>query len=129
MDKKKEITETNGDKLYANIRQVLNEARKGIVHSVNKTIVNAYWQVGRYIVEYEQNGISRAEYGKNTLSMLSEKLKSEFGSGFTITNLKLMRQFYIAFPNGHALRDELSWTHYRSLLKVKNNDIRLWYME
>ena len=129
MDKKKEITETNGDKLYANIRQVLNEARKGIVHSVNKTIVNAYWQVGRYIVEYEQNGVSRAEYGKNTLSMLSEKLKSEFGSGFTITNLKLMRQFYIAFPNGHALRDELSWTHYRSLLKVKNNDIRLWYME
>lgn len=124
----KELTITN-DKLYADIRRVLNEARQHIARSVNSTMVKAYWQVGKYIVEYEQEGQARAKYGNATLKQLSERLTAEFGSGFTVTNLKLMRQFYIAFPIGHAVRDELTWTHYRSLLKVQNDHARQWYLE
>lgn len=119
----------DGTKLYAIVRDVLKKARQNIARNVNSAIVQAYWQVGRHIVEYEQSGEQRAKYGDATLKQLSEKLSAEFGSGFTVTNLKLMRQFYLAFPIGHALRDELSWTHYRSLLKVQNQEVRLWYMD
>ena len=71
----------------------------------------------------------RAEYGKGVLNRLSSELTEEFGKGFTVTNLKYMRQFYSMFPNGHALRGELTWTHYRLLLRVENDDARIWYME
>ena len=81
------------------------------------------------IVEHEQNGSLRAEYGKGVLNRLSSELTEEFGKGFTVTNLKYMRQFYSMFPNGHALRGELTWTHYRLLLRIENDDARIWYME
>lgn len=81
-------------------------------------MVKAYWQIGRIIVEHEQNGSLRSEYGKAVLQSLSERLTEEFGKGFTVTNLKYMRQFYVTFPNGHALHGELTWTHLPN--KVKN---------
>ena len=127
-NKPKDIATSNVDTLYSTIRQVLQQARQNIARTVNNTIVRAYWQVGRHIVEYEQGGETRAKYGEGIIKGLSQKLVAEFGNGFTATNLKLMRQFYIAFQNGHALRDELSWTHYRSLLKVQNTEARLWYL-
>ena len=114
--------------LYGAIRQVLESARKSAYKAVNFAMVQAYWQVGRLIVEDEQNGKARAEYGKKVLDDLAERLTAEFGKGFTVTNLKYMRSFYLAFPIGHALRDELSWTHYRLLLRVENQDARNWYM-
>ena len=117
-----------GNNLYGAIRQVLETARQSAYKAVNFAMVQAYWQIGRLIVEDEQNGESRAEYGKKTLEGLAERLTAEFGKGFTVTNLKYMRSFYQAFPIGHALRDELSWTHYRLLLKVENQDARNWYM-
>jgi predicted nuclease of restriction endonuclease-like (RecB) superfamily len=80
-------------------------------------------------VEHEQNGSIRAEYGKAMLQNLSEQLTKEFGRGFTVTNLKYMRQFYITYPNGHALRGELTWTHYRTLLRVEDEAARNWYAE
>lgn len=129
MNSELNITTANGNELYAAIREVLQKARQSIARNVNSVIVQAYWQVGRHIVEYEQSGEQRAKYGNATIKELSAKLTAEFGSGFTVTNLKLMRQFYLAFPIGHALRDELSWTHYRSLLKVQNQNVRLWYMD
>ena len=129
MNNELNIRATDGTELYAIVRDVLQKARQSIARNVNSAIVHAYWQVGRHIVEYEQSGEQRAKYGNATLKQLSEKLSTEFGSGFTVTNLKLMRQFYLAFPIGHALRDELSWTHYRSLLKVQNQNVRLWYMD
>ncbi len=91
-------------------------------------MVTAYWNIGKLIVEDEQNGNARAEYGKAVLEELSTKLTEEFGKGFTITNLKNMRQFYLLFPKGHTLRGELTWSHYRLLIKVKNEQARLWYM-
>ncbi len=114
--------------LYGAIRIILENARQKAYKSVNVAMIRAYWQIGRLIVEDEQQGEQRAEYGKKVLEELSERLTAEFGKGFTVTNLKYMRSFYRAFPIGHALRDELSWTHYRLLLKVENPDARSWYM-
>ena len=122
-------TDNNGNALYESIRSILQEARQSIARNVNSTLVKAYWQVGRHIVEYEQEGEERAKYGKGTLKKLSAKLTAEFGSGFTTTNLMYMRQFYSCFPIYHTLCDKLSWSHCRTLLKVQDDNIRLWYLQ
>lgn len=81
------------------------------------------------IVEQEQQGQERAEYGKQQLNQLSKRLQSEFGKGFDVTNLRNMRQFYLTFPKRDALRLELSWTHYRSLIRIENAAARDWYAD
>lgn len=129
MEKNHPAPSSGNEELYILIRKVLNEAKQNISRTVNSTMVHAYWQVGKYIVEYEQQGKERAEYGKGVINELSNKLVDEFGNGFTITNLKYMRQLYLIFPISHALRDQLSWTHYRSLLKVANKEARNFYIE
>lgn len=93
--------------LYQEIRTVLESARASAYRAVNSAMVQAYWQVGRLIVEHEQGGRKRAAYGEAVLTDLSHRLTADFGKGFTITNLKYMRSFYRAFPIGHAVRGEL----------------------
>lgn len=115
--------------IYSEIKDALLLSRNQAYSAVNFAMVQAYWHIGRIIVEHEQNGSLRADYGKAVLQSLSERLTEEFGKGFTVTNLKYMRQFYVTFPNGHALRGELTWTHYRALLRVENEDARNWYVE
>ena len=115
--------------LYESIRNVLIQARKKTYQSVNSSIVMSYWSIGKLIVENEQNGNFRAEYGKNVLENLSNKLSKEFGSGFSIRSLQQMKKFYLVFPNTNALRSQLTWTHYRSLLRVENENARNWYIE
>ena len=100
--------------LFAQIKKVLDEARQQVARSVNTTIVKAYWQVGKYIVEYEQQGKGRAEFGKDVINRLSQKLIKEYGGGFSAANLRYMRQFYLTFPICHALSDKLTWTHWRA---------------
>ncbi len=107
----------NEEQLFSQIKQMLDAARRQIARTVNAAVVETYWQVGRYIVEYEQEGKGRAEYGKGVIPSLSKRLLAEYGSGFTVTNLKVMRQFYMLYPKGHALRDQLSWTHWSWRLK------------
>ena len=114
--------------LYDSIRQVLESARQSAYKAVNFAMVQAYWQIGRLIVEDEQKGAVRAEYGKKILDELAKRLTAEFGKGFDASNLRYMRLFYEAFPNCDALRHELSWTHYRLLLRVENPAAREWYM-
>jgi len=92
-------------------------------------MVQAYWHIGKLIIEEEQSGRQRAEYGGELIKQLSKKLTAEYGKGFTATNLKYMRQFYSVFEKSHALRGELSWTHYRLLLKVDREDARAFYMQ
>ena len=87
-----------------------------------------YFQIGKSIVE-EQNGEERAEYGTGLLKELSNQMTRDFGKGFTVANLKNMRQFYLTFPKSYALRSELSWTHYRLLMRVENENARQFYME
>jgi len=92
-------------------------------------MVQAYWNIGKIIVEEEQNGKDKAKYGLYLIKELSEKLTKDFGKGFTPSNLKYIRQFYLVFPISHTLCDQLSWSHYRSLLKVKSERARLFYIK
>jgi len=116
------------EQLFVQIKQMLDNARRHIARTVNSTTVEAYWQVGKYIVEYEQQGNVRAEYGKGVIISLSKRLMAEYGSGFTIANLKFMRQFYLFYPKGYAVRSQLSWTHWRALLRVQNEEARNYYI-
>ncbi len=116
------------DNVYERIRSEVEKARQKVYAAVNFTMVETYWNIGKQIYE-AQGENERAEYGKGLLKFLSEKLTEEFGKGFTVTNLKYMRQFYIAFSNRHALSDQLSWTHYRILIKVEDTKARNFYFE
>ena len=113
---------------YSEIKKILTNARDKVYQTANFTMVEAYWQIGKSIVE-EQNGEERAEYGTGLLKELSKQMTQDFGRGFTVANLKNMRQFYLTFPNGYALRSELSWTHYRLLMRVENDNARQFYMD
>ena len=115
--------------LLSVIRDTLEQAKTQIARQVNNTLLAAYWQVGRHIVEYEQNGNARAGYGTGMLKKLSEKLVTEFGNSFNLTNLKLIRLLYLRFPKSDALRHQLNWTHYRELLKVKDNAAMKFYLD
>ena len=113
---------------YGEIKKILSDARNKVYQTANFAMVEAYWQIGKSIVE-EQNGEERAEYGTGLLKELSNQMTRDFGKGFTVANLKNMRQFYLTFPNSYALRSELSWTHYRLLMRVENENARQFYME
>lgn len=117
-------------KLYQDIREVLLSARTTVRRTVNDAMVQAYWQIGRLIVEDEQGGERRAEYGKAVLQTLSQRLTAEFGKGYTLANLRNFRQFFLNFSWGeirYSLRSELTWTHYRCLIRVENKTARAWY--
>ena len=143
----------SAEPLYQEIRAVLESARAGAYRAVNAAMVQAYWHVGRLIVEHEQGGAKRAAYGEAVLDDLSRRLMAEFGRGFDVTNLRKMRQFYRMFEIRDALRlesgktkrdalrlvsgvepirhtacDALSWSHYRLLMQVENPAAREWYM-
>lgn len=104
--------------LFASIKEIILKSREQVFRAANSALLLSYWEVGRLIVEDEQKGFQRAEYGKNVLKKLSIQLTLEFGKGFDYTNLTNMRKFYLAFPILDALRQELSWTHYSSLLNT-----------
>jgi predicted nuclease of restriction endonuclease-like (RecB) superfamily len=115
--------------IYRRIREILESARSGAYRAVNFAMVQAYWQIGREIVEGEQSGRHRADYGSAIIDELSKKLTKEYGQGFNKTNLWYMRQFHLVFRNLHALRGELTWTHYRLLLKVEKEEVRQFYLD
>ena len=113
---------------YTQIKEILLEARHKVYQTANFEMVLAYWKIGKSIVE-KQGGNERSEYGRGLIKELSEQMTKDFGKGYTIANLKNMRQFYLAFPKGYALRSELSWTHYRLLMRVENPKAREFYLE
>lgn len=109
----------------AEIRQILLQARQKTYAAVNAAMVEAYWQIGKRIVEEEQNGKERAEYGEAILKNLSIALNAEFGKGFSYANLRNFRQFYLTYPNPencYALRSNLTWTHHRLIMRVENEE-------
>jgi predicted nuclease of restriction endonuclease-like (RecB) superfamily len=132
------------------VAELLRNARSNSFRAVNFIMVETYWNVGRMIVDEEQQGKERAEYGKALIRDLSDRLTLEFGSGFGVSNLAYFRQFYLSFPIFHALRGisaegkqaidggqqtipyalrrELTWTHYRTLIQVEKPEAREWYM-
>ena len=117
-----------GTKVFNEIKNILITARNKVYQTANFVMVETYWNIGKLIIE-EQGGNEKAEYGTGLLKELSKQMTQDFGKGFTVTNLKYMRQFYLTFPNSHALRDEFSWIHYRLLMKVENDNAREFYMQ
>ncbi|MBU4485880.1 MAG: DUF1016 family protein [Candidatus Delongbacteria bacterium] len=145
--------------IYKQIAELITESRKQVRTAVNTTMVITYWNIGKIIVEDELKGEKRAEYGKATIKHLSVKLTAEFGEGYDASNLRYMKLFYMKFPIRDAvslespktitasskslicdavshkspipdsISTQLSWTHYRHLLKVENEKARQWYMK
>ena len=154
MTSRKLITSGPEERLYDRIAAILDEARSRVARTVNTAMVHAYWLVGREIVEVEQAGKKRAEYGEALMKRVAERLAGRFGAGFSLASLKRMKQFYLAFPRGSALAPEpdrtgakkgstvlslsessltalfppmLAWSHYLVLLRVQNDQARSFY--
>ena len=120
----KEISST----FYTDIRNILVDGRKKAYSAINFAMVDAYWLIGRRIVEEEQNGKERAQYGSYLTKELSKQLTTEFGKGFDEREIRRIRQFYIVFPIRDSLRPELSWSHYRFLMRVESKSAREFYL-
>ena len=123
-----EIVESVEKELYKKVRAYIAAARAKVYTVANEEMVKAYWNVGREIVE-KQGGGGRSVYGDGLVDRLAIKLTAEFGPGYTRVNLFYMRRFYLAFPKVHTLCKQLSWSHYRTLITVENEDARQYYFE
>ncbi|WP_417599845.1 PDDEXK nuclease domain-containing protein [Owenweeksia hongkongensis] len=127
------------NKFHSEIIELLRAARKKVVQAVNHTMVITYFEIGKMIVVEQQNGQARAEYGKELLKNLSATISKEFGKGFSETNLKQMRQFYLLYSKGQTLSDDstkpqtmsidfkLSWSHYLTLMRIEDENERAFY--
>ena len=113
---------------YQNIRTILLNARVKVYKNIQNEMVLTYWQIGKMIFE-KQGETNRAEYGAGIIKELSVQMTKDFGKGFNPRNLELMRQFYVSYPNANALRSELSWTHYRLLMRVDDENARNFYLD
>ncbi len=128
MKEDKSKMQSGENSLLNDIRRLLAEARTHVYRVANSAMVLTNWHIGKMIVE-AQGGEERAAYGDSLLKNIAKGLTAEYGKGYTLTNLKYMRQFYLSYPNSHTLCDQLSWSHYRLLLKVSNPKAREYYAE
>ncbi|GAB1452538.1 PDDEXK nuclease domain-containing protein [Draconibacterium sp.] len=119
--------QSNYQNLVNTIAQTLEQGRNQAARAVNTQLLQTYWQIGQYIVEYEQNGQDRATYGDALIERLSRDLSLSHGKGFSISNIKRFRQFYLVFSNSATLSHQLSWSHYIELLKIENELERNFY--
>ena len=115
--------------LIDTIASIIEQARHHVRQSVNSAMVQSYWEIGRLIVEHEQQGEKRAAYGKAQLQHISTQLSARLGKGFDVTNLRNMRSFYLAFPIRETVSLELSWSHYNRLSRIANPEARQWYVQ
>jgi len=115
--------------LVSQISETFVQGQQKAVFAVNSYLVETYWRIGHYIVEYEQGGSEKAEYGKRLLEQLSKDLSLLHGKGFSLSNMKRMRQFYISFPISAEVPHQLSWTHCVELLKIDDPLERSFYLQ
>ncbi|GEM55442.1 hypothetical protein B0A58_08475 [Flavobacterium branchiophilum NBRC 15030 = ATCC 35035] len=120
--------QTTNTQLFQSVKEIIQESRQRVYRMVNAALLETYWKIGQLIVEDEQQGNSKAVYGKATLKNLANELTLEFGKGFDERNLNNMRAFYKSFPIWNALRTELSWTHYRLLSRIESEDKKWYYL-
>ncbi len=121
--------------LFLSIKDVIENAKRNIVRNINTTMLLTYFEIGRMIVNDEQNGKDRAAYAKETIKNLSKQLTKEFGKGYSVSNLEYFRKFYLTFQNRISqstigkseISFTLSWTHYIQLLKIENEEERKFY--
>lgn len=123
----KPSTKTHYNELIEKISELVTKSRNQIARTINTTIVNTYWTVGKYIVEYEQKGKVRADYGSELMKALSRELSAKLGKGFSRSNLQNMRTFYLNYPKSQTPSGKLSWSHYCILLEVSNKQARQFY--
>lgn len=126
------IQKCEGEQLFLDVRVIIEEARKAVCFGINTVQIDQNWRIGRRIVEEEQKGEARAEYGKRTIARLSAYLCAEFGDGYSERNLREFRAFYLAFPSDeiwHTRVPNLNWSHFRQLMRVPDEKVRLWYMD
>lgn len=121
-------TEPDLPALLTELGELIRQARQRSLRTVDTIQVQTCWEMGRHIVGFEQGGVARAIYGQRLLRELAMALTAEFGKGFDVSNLRHMRSFYFSFPIRDAVRRELSWTHYRTLLRVDSESAKTWYM-
>lgn len=115
--------------LIQDLKNLIHQAKAKVVTTVNTVMVQTYWQIGKMLVEDEQQGEKRAKYGTNQLQNISKELTKEFGKGFDVSNLRNMRRFYLTFPIQETVSPKLSWSHYCKLIKIENKEAREWYMQ
>ncbi|EDN69237.1 protein containing DUF1016 [Beggiatoa sp. PS] len=125
------MSEIINQSFFQDIKNILQQSRQKAYVAVNSAMVEAYWQIGKRIVEEEQVGKQRADYGSFLIKSLSKELSVEFGKGFSVANLKNFRQFYLTFPDfekGYTVRSQLSWSHYRIIMRVESPTARNYYL-
>lgn len=115
------------ERLVDEIKSIMSGARQRVAGNVNTIMLATYWEVGRTIVESEQNGVLKAQYGKRIISELSKRLTIELGKGYSKSNLYNMRDFYTTYPKFQMPSGKLSWSHYIELSSVKDLDARSFY--
>ena len=113
--------------LYSDLKDIINQSRSLVTRNVNTIMLNTYWNIGKRIVEEEQNGNFKAEYGSRLLKEISKELTNEFGRGFSRSNLQSMRKFFIEYPKCQTLSGKLSWSHYLLLLAISDKNERAFY--
>lgn len=121
-------TGLQSENLYNQISLILKEARSKVAVTVNTAMVQAYWHIGKLIVD-AQGGEAKAKYGNGLIDEISRRLTAEFGRGFKRSNLRDMRKFYQTFPIYQTLSGKLSWSHYLTLIRVSNPKAREYYVE
>ena len=113
--------------MIAEIRDIMQKARNNVARQINNELLMTYWNIGRIIVEHEQNNSDRAAYGQETLRQLSRTLTKEFGKGFSVSNLQFMRRFYQTYQIQQTVSAKLTWSHYCELLIISDPDRRSFY--
>lgn len=113
--------------VFQEIKTVLDTARSNVARQVNSELLNTYWNIGRIICEYEQSDSRRADYGRQTLRVLSKELTKEFGKGFSVSNIQFMRRFYQTYQIQQTVSVKLSWSHFCELLSISDPDKRSFY--
>jgi hypothetical protein len=121
------MEQTAMDRWVAEIKQIMERARQKLAGDVNSVMLGTYWQLGQSIVENEQNGELKSQYGKRVLAELSKRLTLDLGRGYSKSNLYNMRDFYIVYPKFQTLSGKLSWSHYIELKGVEDADARSFY--
>lgn len=129
MSSNHQLTSPVYSQLLEAISRTYTQGQAQTVQVINAGLVSTYWNIGHHIVEFEQQGQATAEYGSQLLANLSRDLKLKHGRGFSLSNLKRFRQFYLVFRNGATLSHQLSWSHYVELLKISNDTERQFYLQ
>ena len=117
----------NEEVIIKEVKSLIEESKHKIVSYVNTTLLFTYWNIGKKIIEY-QGGKEKAKYGDKFIERLSKELTNEYGKGYTQTNLKVMRKFYLCFSIGQTVSDQLTWSHYQLIIRVANQAARTYYI-